>query len=111
LGPFFHGKFQNLKTTEDTFGHDITPLAIETVLMNAVECVVSMCLTSPANRSPRFVPDYSSSVARAPVLQNVTGLSDKLSKRFAFIFKFWYQLEAVYLFKPKNWRLQEVIMS
>jgi len=26
LGPFVHGRLQNLKTSEDTFGHDITPL-------------------------------------------------------------------------------------
>ena len=26
LGPFIHGRLQNLKTSEDTFGHDITPL-------------------------------------------------------------------------------------
>jgi len=26
LDPFVHGTFQNLKTSEDTFGHDITPL-------------------------------------------------------------------------------------
>jgi len=26
LGPFVHGKLQNLKTSEDTFGHGITPL-------------------------------------------------------------------------------------
>jgi len=25
LGPFVHGRLQNLKTSEDTFGHDITP--------------------------------------------------------------------------------------
>ena len=28
LGPFVHGRLQNLKTSEDTFGHDITPLRI-----------------------------------------------------------------------------------
>ena len=27
LGPFFHEKLQNLKTSEDTFCHDITPLS------------------------------------------------------------------------------------
>jgi len=26
LGPSVHGRLQNLKTSEDTFGHDITPL-------------------------------------------------------------------------------------
>jgi len=26
LGPFAHGRLQNLKTNQDTFGHDITPL-------------------------------------------------------------------------------------
>jgi len=26
LGPFDHGRLQNMKTNEDTFGHDITPL-------------------------------------------------------------------------------------
>jgi len=25
LGPFVHGRLQNLKTSKDTFGHDITP--------------------------------------------------------------------------------------
>ena len=24
LGPFVHGALQNLKTSEDTFGHDVT---------------------------------------------------------------------------------------
>ena len=26
LGPFIHGRLQNLKTNEDTFSHDRTPL-------------------------------------------------------------------------------------
>ena len=26
LGPFVHGRLQNLRTSEDTFGRDITPL-------------------------------------------------------------------------------------
>ena len=29
LGPFVPGRLQNLKTSEDTFGHDITPLNID----------------------------------------------------------------------------------
>ena len=28
LSPFVHGRLQNLKTNEDTFGHDITPLSM-----------------------------------------------------------------------------------
>jgi len=28
LGPFIHGRLQNLKTSGDTFGHDITPLKL-----------------------------------------------------------------------------------
>ena len=28
LDPFVHNRFQNLKTSEDTFGHDITPLIL-----------------------------------------------------------------------------------
>jgi len=26
IGPFVHGRLQNLKTSEDTFGHGLTPL-------------------------------------------------------------------------------------
>jgi len=33
LGPFIHGRLKNLKTSEDTFDHDITPLN-EWVLVN-----------------------------------------------------------------------------
>jgi len=29
LGPFVHGRLQNLKTSEDTFDHDITSLRAE----------------------------------------------------------------------------------
>ena len=29
LGPFVRGRLQNLKTSEDTFGHDITSLTAE----------------------------------------------------------------------------------
>ena len=29
LGPSVHGRLQNHKTSEDTFGHDITPLIAE----------------------------------------------------------------------------------
>ena len=28
LGPFVHDRLQNLKTSEDTFGHNITPLEV-----------------------------------------------------------------------------------
>ena len=32
LGPFVHDRLQNMKTSEYTFGHDITPLIKETSL-------------------------------------------------------------------------------
>jgi len=28
MGPFVHGRLQNLKTSEDTFRHDIMPLTL-----------------------------------------------------------------------------------
>jgi len=28
FGPFVHGRLQNLKTSEDTLGHDRTPLKV-----------------------------------------------------------------------------------
>ena len=32
LGPFVHGRLQNLKTSEDTLGHDITTLMKTTLI-------------------------------------------------------------------------------
>ena len=43
LGPFVDGRLQNAKTSEDTFGHDITPL---TVFFCVFKCrVIVMCQT------------------------------------------------------------------
>ena len=34
--PFIHGRLQNLKTREDTSGHDITPLSV--ILLTYLQC-------------------------------------------------------------------------
>ena len=36
LGPFVHGRIQNLKTNEDTFGHDIAPLRFPSLMISAL---------------------------------------------------------------------------
>jgi len=52
LGSFIHGRFQNLKTSEDTFGHDISP-------SKATELSVSVVSYTSLSAIIFFDPHYS----------------------------------------------------
>ena len=43
IGPFVHGRLQNLKTSDDTFGHVITPLTsiISAMISSALAEIIS----------------------------------------------------------------------
>jgi len=50
LGPFVHGRLQNLKTSEDTFGHDITPLTKCALLLLTIDWVSTKILSGKRRR-------------------------------------------------------------
>jgi len=53
MGPFVHGRLLNLKTSEDTLGHDMTPQTINKDLSHFIVCFSSTeTKKSPSRKEP-----------------------------------------------------------
>ena len=74
LGPFIHGRLQDLQTSEVTFCHNITPLAVVPYTACYIELILSLYVSTRTGESTRILIQTSDTLA--PLLQAVKWIDE-----------------------------------